>query len=177
MLLGERIGAQEAAEFGLVSSVVPPERLDETVAGLAAKLAAKSPLIPEARPPGVPRAGRPRALPGAADAARSARGDHLHQRCEGRAPFVPGKAPPSLDVNLIVMNMRELVKELEARREEIRKMGRRGARRAAACSRQEDCARSHERVLRRRRVTSKWACTAPRWALGQRIRQDPRRTP
>jgi enoyl-CoA hydratase/carnithine racemase len=45
MLLGERIGAKEAAEFGLVSSVVPQERLDASVEGLCAKLAAKSPLI------------------------------------------------------------------------------------------------------------------------------------
>jgi 3-hydroxypropionyl-coenzyme A dehydratase len=45
MLLGERIGAQEAAEVGIVNGVVAPADLDETVQAWATRLAAKSPLL------------------------------------------------------------------------------------------------------------------------------------
>ena len=43
MLAGERVGAVEALELGLVNHVVPRDQLDAKVAGIAGKLAAKSP--------------------------------------------------------------------------------------------------------------------------------------
>jgi enoyl-CoA hydratase/carnithine racemase len=45
MLLGERISAQEAAELGIVNTVVAPDELDGTAAEWATRLAAKSPLL------------------------------------------------------------------------------------------------------------------------------------
>lgn len=44
VLTGERISADEAYRIGLVNKVVPPEELDATVAEMARKLAAKSPV-------------------------------------------------------------------------------------------------------------------------------------
>lgn len=44
MLLGERVGAHEAAELGLINECHPPEELDTRVAELASKLAGKAPL-------------------------------------------------------------------------------------------------------------------------------------
>lgn len=43
MLLGERMGAEEAASLGLVSKAVAPEELDAAVSGWVEKLASKSP--------------------------------------------------------------------------------------------------------------------------------------
>jgi enoyl-CoA hydratase/carnithine racemase len=45
LLLGERIGAQEAERIGIVNKVVPAEEFDAAVAEWAAKLAAKSPVV------------------------------------------------------------------------------------------------------------------------------------
>src|SRR5690242_15275763 len=45
LLLGDRISAADAREFGLVNKVVPPEQFDDAVAEWAGKLAKKSPLI------------------------------------------------------------------------------------------------------------------------------------
>ena len=45
LLTGELIGADEAQRLGLVNRVVPADRLDETVSGLARTIAAKSPLV------------------------------------------------------------------------------------------------------------------------------------
>ncbi len=45
LLLGERIGAQEALEAGIVNRVVAPEEFDDAVADWAQKLAAKSPVM------------------------------------------------------------------------------------------------------------------------------------
>jgi enoyl-CoA hydratase len=45
MLLGERIGAQEALELNIVNRVVAPEQLDEVVDEWARRLAAKSPVL------------------------------------------------------------------------------------------------------------------------------------
>ena len=45
LLTGEAVGAARAAEIGLVNRVVPAGRLDQTVAELAATIAAKSPLV------------------------------------------------------------------------------------------------------------------------------------
>jgi enoyl-CoA hydratase/carnithine racemase len=45
VLLGERISAAEAERMGLVTRVVPRERLEAEVEALAQKLAAKSPLV------------------------------------------------------------------------------------------------------------------------------------
>jgi enoyl-CoA hydratase len=45
LLLGERIGAAEAVEYGLANKVVPADEFDAAVAEWAEKLAAKSPLI------------------------------------------------------------------------------------------------------------------------------------
>ncbi|HWC08161.1 MAG TPA: enoyl-CoA hydratase-related protein [Solirubrobacterales bacterium] len=45
MLLGERLSAEEAVEFGLANKVVPAEEFDAAVAEWAAKLASKSPVL------------------------------------------------------------------------------------------------------------------------------------
>jgi enoyl-CoA hydratase len=45
LLLGERLNAQQALAAGIVNRVVPQEEFDAFVAGWAAKLAAKSPLV------------------------------------------------------------------------------------------------------------------------------------
>jgi enoyl-CoA hydratase/carnithine racemase len=45
LLLGERLSAQEACEYGLANKVVPPEEFDAAVRDWALKLAGKSPLI------------------------------------------------------------------------------------------------------------------------------------
>ncbi|MDX6624516.1 MAG: hypothetical protein QOE75_2448 [Solirubrobacterales bacterium] len=45
MLLGERLSAEEAVEFGLANKVVPAEEFDAAVADWAAKLASKSPVL------------------------------------------------------------------------------------------------------------------------------------
>src|SRR6476659_203677 len=45
LLLGERISAQEAKEYGIVNKVAAPEEFDAAVAEWASKLAAKSPVI------------------------------------------------------------------------------------------------------------------------------------
>ena len=45
VLLGERIDAAEAASIGLINRSVPPEKLDEEVAALAAQLASKPPAV------------------------------------------------------------------------------------------------------------------------------------
>ena len=45
LLLGERIGAQEAMEAGLVNKVVPADQFDAAVDEWATKLAGKSPVI------------------------------------------------------------------------------------------------------------------------------------
>lgn len=45
LLTGDMISADEARQWGLVNRVVPDDRLDEEVAGLARKIAAKSPLV------------------------------------------------------------------------------------------------------------------------------------
>ncbi|WP_029009939.1 enoyl-CoA hydratase [Azospirillum halopraeferens] len=44
LLTGDAIDAAEAVRIGLVNRVVPADRLDETVYGVAARIAAKSPL-------------------------------------------------------------------------------------------------------------------------------------
>jgi enoyl-CoA hydratase/carnithine racemase len=45
LLVGERIGAEEAREAGIVNKVVPPEDFDAAVADWATKLASRSPTI------------------------------------------------------------------------------------------------------------------------------------
>ena len=45
LLLGDRIGAQEAVEYGLANKAVPAEEFDAAVRDWAVKLARKSPLI------------------------------------------------------------------------------------------------------------------------------------
>jgi enoyl-CoA hydratase/carnithine racemase len=45
LLLGDRISAEQAVEYGLANRVVPAEDFDAAVADWAAKLASKSPLI------------------------------------------------------------------------------------------------------------------------------------
>src|SRR5439155_15896202 len=45
LLLGERIGAEEAKEIGIVNKVVPADEFDEAVADWTGKLASKSPVI------------------------------------------------------------------------------------------------------------------------------------
>ena len=45
LLLGDRISAVEAVEYGLANKVVPPDEFDEAVSDWATKLASKSPLI------------------------------------------------------------------------------------------------------------------------------------
>jgi 3-hydroxypropionyl-coenzyme A dehydratase len=45
MLLGERLSAEQAVEYGLANRVVPAERFDAAVADWAGKLAAKSPVL------------------------------------------------------------------------------------------------------------------------------------
>jgi enoyl-CoA hydratase/carnithine racemase len=47
LLLGEMVEAEEALRLGLINRVVPQAELDATVAGMAAKIAAKSPLTLE----------------------------------------------------------------------------------------------------------------------------------
>ncbi|MEQ1713467.1 MAG: enoyl-CoA hydratase-related protein, partial [Hyphomicrobium sp.] len=44
LLLGEIIGAKEAADYGLVNRVVAPERVMDTALAMARQIAAKSPL-------------------------------------------------------------------------------------------------------------------------------------
>ncbi len=45
MLLGERLSAEQAVEFGLANRVVPADEFDAAVADWAGKLASKSPLL------------------------------------------------------------------------------------------------------------------------------------
>lgn len=45
MLLGERLSAEQAVEYGLANKVVPAEEFDAAVAEWAAKLASKSPVL------------------------------------------------------------------------------------------------------------------------------------
>jgi enoyl-CoA hydratase len=45
MLLGERLSAEQAVEYGLANKVVPAEEFDAAVADWAGKLAAKSPVL------------------------------------------------------------------------------------------------------------------------------------
>jgi enoyl-CoA hydratase len=45
MLLGERLSASEAVEYGLANKVVPAEEFDAAVADWASKLASKSPVL------------------------------------------------------------------------------------------------------------------------------------
>lgn len=45
MLLGERISAEQAVEYGLANKVVPADEFDTAVAEWAAKLASKSPVL------------------------------------------------------------------------------------------------------------------------------------
>jgi enoyl-CoA hydratase/carnithine racemase len=45
MLLGERLSAREAVEYGLANKVVPADEFDAAVAEWAAKLASKSPVL------------------------------------------------------------------------------------------------------------------------------------
>jgi len=45
MLLGERLSAEQAVEYGLANKVVPAEEFDGAVAEWAAKLASKSPVL------------------------------------------------------------------------------------------------------------------------------------
>ena len=45
MLLGERISAEQAVEYGLANKVVPADEFDEAVDDWAAKLASKSPVL------------------------------------------------------------------------------------------------------------------------------------
>ena len=44
VLLGNKLSAQEAAEMGLITRAVAPERLDEEIAGIVNTLTAKSPI-------------------------------------------------------------------------------------------------------------------------------------
>jgi 3-hydroxypropionyl-coenzyme A dehydratase len=45
MLLGERMSAEEAVQFGLANKVVPAEEFEQAVSDWAAKLASKSPVL------------------------------------------------------------------------------------------------------------------------------------
>ena len=45
MLLGERLSAEQAVEYGLANMVVPADEFDEAVADWAGKLASKSPVL------------------------------------------------------------------------------------------------------------------------------------
>jgi enoyl-CoA hydratase/carnithine racemase len=45
MLLGERLSAEQAVEYGLANKVIPAEEFDGAVADWAAKLASKSPVL------------------------------------------------------------------------------------------------------------------------------------
>jgi enoyl-CoA hydratase/carnithine racemase len=45
MLLGERMSAEEAVEFGIANKAVPAEEFADAVADWAAKLASKSPVL------------------------------------------------------------------------------------------------------------------------------------
>jgi len=45
LLLGERLSAEEAVEWGLINKVVPAEEFDAAVADWAGKLASKSPVV------------------------------------------------------------------------------------------------------------------------------------
>lgn len=45
LLTGETLGAEEAADYGLVNRAVPPDALDRAVAELAGRICAKSPLV------------------------------------------------------------------------------------------------------------------------------------
>jgi enoyl-CoA hydratase/carnithine racemase len=45
LLLGERIGAEDAREAGIVNRVVPAEEFDDAVADWAGRLASRSPVI------------------------------------------------------------------------------------------------------------------------------------
>jgi enoyl-CoA hydratase/carnithine racemase len=45
MLLGERLSAEQAVEFGLANRVVPADEFDDAVADWAGKLASKSPVL------------------------------------------------------------------------------------------------------------------------------------
>jgi 3-hydroxypropionyl-coenzyme A dehydratase len=45
MLLGERLSAEQAVEYGLANKVVPVEEFDDAVADWAGKLASKSPVL------------------------------------------------------------------------------------------------------------------------------------
>ncbi len=45
MLLGERLSAEQAVEYGLANRVVPADELDDAVADWAKKLASKSPVL------------------------------------------------------------------------------------------------------------------------------------
>src|SRR4051794_30094079 len=45
MLLGEQITAEQAAEYGLVNKVVPPDQFQDAVGEWATKLASKSPVL------------------------------------------------------------------------------------------------------------------------------------
>src|SRR5215467_15053938 len=45
MLLGERLSAEQAVEFGLANKVVPADEFDDAVADWAGKLASKSPVL------------------------------------------------------------------------------------------------------------------------------------
>ena len=47
IMFGERIDAARAAELGIVSSVVAPDKLDDEVANWSGRLAAKSPVVLE----------------------------------------------------------------------------------------------------------------------------------
>jgi methylmalonyl-CoA decarboxylase subunit alpha len=128
MLFGERFSADEAARIGLVNRVVPPGQLDEAVAEITAKIASKSPstlrlgLDAFARQDDLTIA---EALPmlrerlGAVLATDDAR-EGLTAFLEKRAPRWTGKLFPGGDSH---MNMRELVAQLEERREKIRQMG------------------------------------------------------
>ena len=45
LLLGDRLTAQEAVDYGLINKAVPQELLDQAVGEWAAKLAAKAPVV------------------------------------------------------------------------------------------------------------------------------------
>ncbi len=45
LLLGERLTAEEAAEWGLINKVVPADEFDDAVSDWAGQLAAKSPVV------------------------------------------------------------------------------------------------------------------------------------
>src|SRR4029078_11239314 len=45
MLLGERLSAEQAVEFGLANRAVPADEFDDAVADWAGKLASKSPVL------------------------------------------------------------------------------------------------------------------------------------